>query len=123
MGLDQVAYATKEGEDRIDIQRWRKHPNLQGFMEQLWGDKGQPLPEGVELDNSPMGDFNCIPLSLTLGDIDELEDCVKNCKLPTTGGFFFGTSRASDKGLDEDFIREARKLLIDGWEVYYDSWW
>jgi len=122
MGLDQFAYA-KKGDDKIDLMDWRKHANLQGFMEQLWEDKDRPVPDGAEIDDSPMGSFNCIPLSLTMSDIEELEDCVLGNKLPHTTGFFFGSSREDDKEDDMRFIELAKKYLLDGYEVYYDSWW
>jgi len=42
MGLDQFAYAMK-GDDKLDIMTWRKHPNLQGYMDELWESKDRPL--------------------------------------------------------------------------------
>ena len=53
MGLDQLAYsrpatATNDDTDECLVQ-WRKHPNLQGWMERLWrkqkyGDAANPDP-------------------------------------------------------------------------------
>ena len=53
MGLDQLAYsrpatATNDDTDECLVQ-WRKHPNLQGWMERLWrkqkyGDAATPDP-------------------------------------------------------------------------------
>ena len=71
MGLDQYAYAkaSLEAEESEEIAYWRKHNRLQGWMEQLWEDKGKPnLLEG----SNPIGDFNCIPVELTLSDIEQL---------------------------------------------------
>ena len=56
MGLDQVAYCkpadAKNGKPLSDdrIGEWRKHPNLQGWMERLWrkqkyGDPANPDPK------------------------------------------------------------------------------
>ena len=38
MGLDQYAYkvVAHDEDNRDEIAYWRKHPNLQGWMEQLW---------------------------------------------------------------------------------------
>lgn len=40
MGLDQYASIRKDGQEDQEIAYWRKHPNLQGWMEQLWREKG-----------------------------------------------------------------------------------
>ena len=45
MGLDQYAYKRDADEDEdgnITIAEWRKHNRLQGWMEDLWEDKGRP---------------------------------------------------------------------------------
>ncbi len=89
MGLDQYAMARKgesktdeEGyeyyEDSMELAYWRKHPNLQGWMENLWRVKGNE------------GEFNCVDLELTLNDLDNLEKSLDNEALPETVGFFFG---------------------------------
>ena len=45
MGLDQNAYAqNKNGEDE-HLADWRKHNRLQGWMEDLWNEKGRPNAE------------------------------------------------------------------------------
>ena len=41
MGLDQYAYRIKEGQG-FEIAYWRKHNRLQGWMENLWVEKGKP---------------------------------------------------------------------------------
>ena len=122
MGLDQYGYA-KKGDEKLELMYWRKHPNLQGFMEELWESKDRPLPEGAEIDDNIMGDFNCIPLSLTMSDIEELEECVRGGNLPHTSGFFFGESREEHNEDTLEFINKAKQALLDGYEVYYDSWW
>jgi hypothetical protein len=122
MGLDQYGYAVK-GDDKRELMYWRKHPNLHGFMDELWESKDRPVPDGIEVDDSPMGSFNCIPLSLTMGDLEELEECVRGNKLPHTYGFFFGESREEHDEATLEFINKAKQALLDGYEVYYDSWW
>ena len=123
MGLDQYAMARK-GEatidedgyttykDSMELGEWRKHPNLQGFMQELYYDKGGE------------GEFNCVDVELDLADIDALEASVKGDELPETGGFFFGED-SSDHYRDEDleFCANARKALADGQTVVYSSWW
>ena len=87
MGLDQYAYVAAKAGQREEfyekgewdeakreivssvakpreIAYWRKHPNLQGWMHQLWESKGN------------QGDFNGDELELTWEDLDELEHAV-----------------------------------------------
>ena len=118
MGLDQYAAIrldTKNEDGNWDTEElayWRKHPNLQGFMEHLYAEKG-----GTE-------EFNCVDLELTLEDIDSLEISVKGEELPETGGFFFGDcSDEHYKEEDLEFCANARKALADGKTVVYSSWW
>ena len=138
MGLDQFAYRrlpNEDSDDNITISEWRKHNRLQGWMEQLWEDKGRPNnPKGA----NPMGNFNCIELEITLSDLEQLEAHVENKSLPETGGFFFGDDSFSwtdendkpfedgnyfHKETDLEFIREARDAISDGQKVYYNCWW
>ena len=137
MGLDQYAYATPQGTDsQEELAYWRKHNRLHGYMEQLWIDKGKPNAPADE--ENPMGDFNCVPVRLTLSDLEQLEAHIHNKVLPETGGFFFGND--SYEWTDEDgnpfpegdyhyketdlqFIQDAREAIEEGKEVYYDSWW
>ena len=120
MGLDMYAMTTTEEvpgavdfkvEQASEIFYWRKHPNLHGWMQKLYYDKGGK-------DDS----FNCVPVVLTSEDLDRLEADVKAGHLPDTTGFFFGVS---DSREDEDlaFIAKAREALTAGLTVFYDSWW
>ena len=139
MGLDQYAFARKgepveatedytyedfEGnrhveqrtyvsyEEEHEIAYWRKHPNLQGWMENLWRAKG----------NS--GEFNCVDVELNAANLDELEYDIRFNQLPDTQGFFFGkNSDVEYKEADEEFIREARQYLSDGYKIVYTAWW
>lgn len=134
MGLDQYAYAVK-GEEEVPLADWRKHNRLQGWMEQLWEDKGRPNPK---TDGAPMGDFNCVPLELTEEDLDNLADAIENFELPETGGFFFGNDsyfwndENGDpfpeneywyKDTDIAFVINAKKALTEGGKVYYNCWY
>ena len=118
MGLDQYAAIrldtkNEHGEwDTEELAYWRKHPNLQGFMENLYTEKG-----GTE-------EFNCVDVELTIEDIEALEISVKGEELPETGGFFFGDC-ADEHYKDEDleFCANAREALANGQTVVYSSWW
>jgi hypothetical protein len=123
MGLDQYAYCIDNTGEKKEIAYWRKHPNLQGWMENLWEKKGRPGLEGSNED-SPMGDFNCIPVELTSEDIDNLEKDILNDKLPVTVGFFFGEDKGDYyKEKDLQFVKEARSAIDNGLTIMYDSWW
>ena len=147
MGLDQYAYvATKAGQrdeyyeaegDYIDgewkphkptvskpreLAYWRKHPNLQGWMEQLWIEKGRPGFNEDTAERDPS--FNGVELELTWEDLDILERAVTHGQLPTTTGFFFGDP-SDDYYQDQDleFVRNARAELFVGLKVFYNSSW
>ena len=123
MGLDQYATARRgeartddEGytyyEDSMELAYWRKHPNLQGWMENLYHEKGG--------DES----FNCVDLELDLEDLDALEESLDEEALPETAGFFFG-GNADDHyaEADREFIVAARAAIKQGYTVVYSSWW
>ena len=141
MGLDQYAYvAAKAGQQTEfydtavydenikayanpnvpkprEIAYWRKHPNLQGWMDQLWRRRG------CESD-VPGDSFNGVELELTWEDIDELERAVTHNQLPETSGFFFGDP-ADEYYREQDlqFVKEARAELFLGLKVFYNSSW
>ena len=136
MGLDQYAYvAAKNGqrdeywdgydfetksstiEQPREIAYWRKHPNLQGWMQRLWASK-------VGEETAAHNTFNGIELELTWEDLEHLEQDVKDKRLPETNGFFFG-SDADDYYREQDlkFIKEAKAELFVGLKVFYNSSW
>ena len=140
MGLDQLAYsrpatATNDETDE-HIVSWRKHPNLQGWMERLWrkrkyGDAANPDPitgEGYS-NQTYLGDpFNQEEVELTLDDIERLRLDICNKTLNgghgDTTGFFFGDS--SDeyyRETDIEFCDKAEAALSKGCKVIYYSWW
>jgi len=119
MGLDQFAYCIDNNGEKEELAYWRKHPNLQGWMENLWQSKG--CPDAHE-DNP--NEFNCVPVTLTEEDLDNLEQAITNNELPSTCGFFFGSDSDDHyKEYDLDFIKVAREALDNGLTVTYDSWW
>ena len=127
MGLDQYAY--KIDAELVDqdcetdfegvnpkkwemFHDWRKHANLQGWMEQLYQDKG-----GYKTC------FNCVKVKLSFTDLEKLKEDVLANKLPNTTGFFFGESTADDMLSDLEFIKNAKELIKEGHVIAYDSWW
>lgn len=121
MGLDMYAFKTRTPvaaadfatpPDATEIAYWRKHPNLHGWMEALYHDKGGTHER-----------FNCTPVSLTSEDLNELERAINESGLPHTTGFFFGESRLEEIAIDRAFIADARAAIADGCFVFYDSWW
>ena len=109
---EEVVEYYNEWDDTIQLAEWRKHPNLQGWMEELWYEKGGE------------GEFNCVDLELTLEDLDALEATLDEEELPETVGFFFG-SNADDHyaEADREFIVQARAAIKQGYTVVYSSWW
>jgi len=122
MGLDMYAYAAgranadwNSGEQR-EIAYWRKHPNLHGWMEDLWRSKNSDL--------SADRTFNGVELELSWEDLERLEEDIENGWLPPTTGFFFGDS--SDdyyRPKDLEFVRHARAEIFTGLKVFYNSSW
>jgi hypothetical protein len=121
MGLDQYAYiaskANTEWDDssRQDVSYWRKHPNLQGWMEQLAQEKG------VQYDT-----FNGVELELTWEDIDKLEKDIKSgqvSELGTTGFFFGDPSDEHYREQDLEFCVNAKAELFLKRKVFYNSSW
>jgi hypothetical protein len=101
-----------------ELMYWRKHPNLHGWMENLWQRQGRP---GAESDTNT---FNGIELELTWEDLMDLEYDIAHKALPSTTGFFFGDDSDSYyKKQDQEFIREAKADLLCGLKVFYNSSW
>ena len=123
MGLDMYAYTAARANtswdtgERREIAYWRKHPNLHGWMEQLWHSR-----EGQDASDDLM--FNGIELELTWEDLERLEEDVKHGRLPHTTGFFFGSDSDDYYRLqDLEFVRQARAELFTGLKVFYNSSW
>ena len=138
MGLDMYAYvAARAGQQREfydgcelkdgeytntkvtqprEIAYWRKHPNLHGWMEQLWNKRNDGNQDG--------SNFNGIELELTYEDLEILELDVIAGSLPGTSGFFFGNDADEHyKKQDLEFIKHARAELFMGLKVFYNSSW
>ena len=120
MGLDMYARWIDHAPDKPvdftageygELHYWRKHPNLHGWMEALYREKG-----GTQ-------EFNCVNVQLTADDLDRLEAAIRGRKLPPTCGFFFGESNGKEIYDDLAFVAKAREAIADGLTVYYTSWW
>ena len=116
MGLDQYAFARKKAEDPateeddvIQITTWRKHANLEGWMSNLFYERGGT------------GDFNCVELRLFENDLAMLEKQYKN--LEHASGFFWGESQPEDDEITLSFIKSAKELMAKGYEIIYSYWW
>ena len=127
MGLDQYAYtAAKEADEHTrELAYWRKHPNLQGWMEALWQEKLNNL--GLHPKASEWGStFNGIELELTWDDLVRLEEDILSGKIASlqTVGFFFGNpSDDYYKEQDLEFVRKAKAEIFSGLRVFYNSSW
>ena len=109
---EEVVEYYNEWDDTIELAEWRKHPNLQGWMENLWYEKGGE------------GEFNCVELELTLENLDALEATLDEEALPETAGFFFGDNADDHYAeADREFIVQAHAALKKGYTVVYSSWW
>lgn len=137
MGLDMYAYVGRPGQQREfwdtaeiaegssefvsptvqrprEIAYWRKHPNLHGWMEQLWISRGGHNSEH----------FNGAELELTWDDIMALEADILAGRLPPTTGFFFGDNADAEyREQDLEFCAAARAELFLGQRVFYNSSW
>ena len=142
MGLDMYAYARpprkRNSDEDVSICDWRKHNRLQGWMENLWENKGRPNYKPSEEENDFSGDFNCVELPLTRADLYDLQDDIVNFNLPEAEGFFFGSDSyfwEKEEGVpypeneyyykeqDLNFIAEAHKMLDKGYRVFYRCWY
>lgn len=125
MGLDMFAYSTtKKPVKSVDfsvpiklckeIFYWRKHPNLHGWMKNLYFEKGGKDEY-----------FNCATLKLTAKDLNFLEKAIKEKELPYTDGMFFGSDDNSDEEMKNDlkFIKKAKSEIAKGKTIFYSSWW
>ena len=107
-----VDFTFPDRTEPVEVHYWRKHPNLHGWMEQLYREKGGQDPS-----------FNLNRVQITEADLDRLEIDINNSDLPETYGLFFGSSQPEDKVDDLRFIKTARQELKAGNDLYYTSWW
>lgn len=95
-----------------ELAYWRKHHDLHGLMERLYNERGGNAS------------FNCVPIILSLEDLERIEEATKTGTLPATSGFFFGSDNTDYYAKETlEFVEKARQAISEGWVVYYDSWW
>ena len=120
MGLDMYAFKKTEQvvdtnferpEDSTEISSWWKHPNLHGWMEELYREK-----------NGGQAVCDCATVRLDLADLDALQEAVEEGNLPVASGFFPCDRPPEDRDLDLALITKAREAITDGFVVFY-SWW
>jgi len=127
MGLDQSAFrrdskAEPETEGKT-LEIWRKHPRLQGFMNDLFIERTGGHESTYERMGNP-GMNTPDELELTLSDIDSLEDAVVTGTLPDAGGFFWGNDSSKHYyKQDLEFCKKAREAIKEGDKVFYWCWW
>lgn len=135
MGLDQYAWAvhpevldlatsqddlTDEQLEQLEEKRsqlmyWRKHADLNAWMENLFQRKH---PDRIE-------QFNCVPLVLDREDVEALREHLDRHDgyLERGQGFFWGETRPEDVEQDREFIKAALAAMDEGLVVYYYCWW
>ena len=92
---------------------WRKHPDLHGWMKNLFFDKG-----GITTS-----DFNHDIVFLTVEDVENLKTAIVEETLPKTSGFFFGDSDGRVKEGDLEKADLMLDALSKGSAIYYISSW
>lgn len=136
MGLDMYVYAKKtdlSDDVQVDFEiadynwqddglcHWRERPNLHGWMQKLYYEKGGNSDRGFNGDN----------VRLTDDDLNALERAIEEDSLPFTQGFFFGQSPEKDdeeyyerrKALDLECVDQMRASLWEDLTVWYTSSW
>ena len=131
MGLDQYAYALPHdgsrqqvdfdlnGDDVELVFTWRKHANLQGWMDRLYEEKGGQFKD--EMFGASINTTDSVELDLD--DIEALVAAMDEGELPHTDGFFFGKSTYQDEVETREFCGLARKILNSVKRVVYSAWW
>ena len=127
MGLDSYAYRVlpematgdfvikRDVKEPEEFQYWRRNNVIHDFMTALYRKKG-----GTEKI------FNCIPLHVTLEDLNDLEQHIKKNKTLGAYDFPFDFEDKEDFLYQNDinFIKTAQYIITEeGNCVYYDSWW
>jgi len=92
---------------------WRKHPDIHGWMKNLFFEKG----------GETESDFNHDVVWLTVKDVLNLKDAIENDNLPKTSGFFFGDSEGRGKEKDLEEVDKMLEALSKGSLIYYTSSW
>ena len=131
MGLDQMAYRIKRGiiNEEVpynkktngldenpnsgfeEISTWRKHYELDEWMTDLYWKKGGKGNDGM---------FNCCWMKLSKLDLTELEVCLLKGEIAYSD---WPSEIDTQKEYDLNFIKKAKKIIEDGFDVFYSNWW
>jgi hypothetical protein len=131
MGLDQMAYKIKGGiiNEEVpynnktngldenpesgfeEICSWRKHYELDDWMTDLYWKKGGKGNDGM---------FNCCWMKLSKLDLTELEVCLLKGEIAYSD---WPSEIDTQKEYDLNFIKKAKKIIEDGFDVFYSNWW
>ena len=87
----------KADDDDVRFHDWRKHPDLHGWMEDLYREKG-----GTDAE------FNCVNLQLTIGRPRPARSRYQGRKLAHDLGLLFRKSDGTERADDRQFIAKAR---------------
>lgn len=103
----------------VEIQFWHNHPDLHGWMKQLYCAR-----QGLELCLGHDDVFKRTALRLLPENIDQLERDIANGQLPEMNVWLFGHSNSEGRrDCDLEFIHTAREALADGLWIYYEATW
>lgn len=120
MGLDAYFIEAESCEDlkeegkHNEIAYFRKHSDLQGWMCELWESKG---------NNPDEEDFNCIPLELSVEDIDNLQAYAEGKDQKKHSGFFWGSSCQEDWEKTVSICPKLKNSINEGKKVFYYCWY
>ena len=99
MGLDMYINNKSITEGDNEVAYWRKHRELHNIFEDIATDKG------IKYDS-----FNCVPVPLTVSDIDYILNTYKD-----------------NKEILDDYTKEqlihCKFLIGTGANLEYNSWW
>lgn len=117
MGLDQ--YLSRKVVQKDEIYYWRKFGELQNLMEQIWREQTHPKDSD---------EFNCVELKLTPEICDRVIKAIRQKKLPTHEGYFYGSDNMGDKEYLDEAIRRFQQVkedLMDNpdQEIVYHAWY
>lgn len=111
MGLDMYFFSKNDPENPIAY--FRKHADLHGYISELWA---------KETGRDP-GEFNCEDFQITKEVLEDLEKFVYGRHDKHWHGFFWGESDDDKWDETKDVLAKLRRLILEGEEVYYTSWW
>lgn len=133
MGLDMYLFSKEKHPDNTDfsiakdtesseIAYWRKHNALHALMYEVYQKNG---------GTCSFDEFNCVPVRLSIRDLNYILRRIEDCDLTANSGFFFGNTdymREYEGSTQQEYdieviARAIREISVSDKDVYYDSWW